>query len=110
MMMDCCPCRTRRWLTPRRVDSFHHIKRSQRSHYERLARYLAGKAVGLVLSGGGARGLAHLGVLRAMTEHNIPIDYIGGTSQGSFMAAIYALTPMFHKDAMQSLTVFTTFF
>ena len=48
---------------------------------ERVARHLAGRAVGLVLGGGGARGLAHLGVLRAMEDLNIPVDFIGGTSQ-----------------------------
>jgi hypothetical protein len=47
----------------------------------RLARWMAGKAVGLVLSGGGSRGLAHLGVLHALDDAGVPIDVIGGTSQ-----------------------------
>lgn len=47
----------------------------------RLARSLAGMTFGLVLGGGGARGLAHLGVLRALREEGVPIDLIGGTSQ-----------------------------
>ena len=42
---------------------------------------MAGKAVGLVLSGGGSRGLAHLGVLHALDDAGIPVDVIGGTSQ-----------------------------
>ncbi len=42
---------------------------------------MAGKAVGLVLSGGGSRGLAHLGVLHALDTAGIPIDVVGGTSQ-----------------------------
>jgi len=46
--------------------------------------------IGVVLSGGGARGIAHIGVLRALEEYNIPIDYIGGTSFGALMAAFYA--------------------
>lgn len=54
--------------------------------YERLVRHLCGKAVGVVLGGGGARGLAHLGVLSAMAEQGVPVDYIGGTSQGAYMA------------------------
>ena len=56
----------------------------------RLSRWMAGKAVGLVLSGGGSRGLAHLGVLHALDDAGIPVDVIGGTSQGAFMAALYA--------------------
>ncbi len=46
--------------------------------------------VGLVLSGGGARGLAHVGVLLWMEEHHIPVDYIAGTSMGALVAAFYA--------------------
>lgn len=47
----------------------------------RLSRWMAGKAVGLVLSGGGSRGLAHLGVLHALDDAGVPVDVIGGTSQ-----------------------------
>ncbi|RKD13895.1 patatin [Pelobium manganitolerans] len=46
--------------------------------------------VGLVLSGGGAKGLAHIGVLKALEENNIPIDYIAGTSMGGVVGAMYA--------------------
>lgn len=46
--------------------------------------------VGLVLSGGGAKGLAHVGVLKALEEKGIPIDYIVGTSMGSVVGALYA--------------------
>ena len=68
----------------------HHIRLGCSSDVQRLARHLAGRSVGLVLGGGGARGLAHLGVLRAMEEVGLPVDFIGGTSQGAFMAALYA--------------------
>jgi predicted acylesterase/phospholipase RssA len=51
---------------------------------------MAGQAVGLVLSGGGSRGLAHLGVLCALDDLGVPVDVVGGTSQGAFMAALYA--------------------
>jgi NTE family protein len=47
-------------------------------------------SVGLALSGGVARGNAHIGVLRVLEEHSIPIDYIAGTSAGSLVAAAYA--------------------
>jgi len=46
--------------------------------------------VGLVLSGGGAKGLAHIGVIKALEEHNIPIDYITGTSMGAIIGGMYA--------------------
>ena len=46
--------------------------------------------IGLALSGGGARGLAHIGVLKALEEKNIPIDYIAGTSMGAIVGGLYA--------------------
>ncbi len=46
--------------------------------------------VGVVLSGGGAKGIAHIGVLKALEEANIPIDYITGTSMGGIVGALYA--------------------
>ena len=56
----------------------------------RLARRLTGRTVGLVLGGGGARGLAHIGVLRALEECGVPVDTIGGTSIGACIGALYA--------------------
>lgn len=58
--------------------------------FERLSRCLLGERIGLVLGGGGARGLAHIGVIQALEEENIPIDCIGGTSMGAFVGALYA--------------------
>lgn len=57
------------------------------------AQTLSGKRpkVGLVLSGGGAKGLAHIGVLKVLEEAGIPIDYIGGTSMGSIVGGLYAI-------------------
>ena len=49
------------------------------------------QGVGLVLSGGGARGLSHIGVIKALEENNIPIDYIGGTSIGAIIGGLYAI-------------------
>ncbi len=48
------------------------------------------KTVGLALASGGGRGMAHIGVLQVLTEHNIPIDMISGSSAGALVAAIYA--------------------
>lgn len=53
----------------------------------RLARVMAGRSVGLVLSGGGARAYAHIGVIRALREANCPIDFVGGASMGAIVAA-----------------------
>lgn len=60
------------------------------SDMARLARRLCGHSIGLVLGGGGARGCAHIGVLRALEELGIPIDLVGGTSIGSFVGGLYA--------------------
>ncbi len=46
--------------------------------------------IGLALSGGGARGAAHVGILKILEQNNIPIDYIAGTSMGAVMGALYA--------------------
>ena len=46
--------------------------------------------IGLVLSGGGARGAAHIGIIKVLEEMRIPIDYIGGTSMGSIVGGLYA--------------------
>jgi lysophospholipid hydrolase len=77
------PSGTRRFLDsrPSHLHQHHHLRRGTPTDFARLARYLCGRSVGLVLSGGGARGLAHLGVIKAMNEQGIPIDFIGGTSQ-----------------------------
>ncbi|KAI9803097.1 MAG: phosphatidylcholine and lysophosphatidylcholine phospholipase [Piccolia ochrophora] len=69
--------------------------------FHRLARRLCGKSVGLVLGGGGARGIAHIGVIRALEEAGIPIDIVGGTSIGAFIGALYArdadVVPMYGR-------------
>jgi NTE family protein len=46
--------------------------------------------IGLALSGGAARGIAHVGVLRALSDNNIPVDYIAGTSAGSLVGGAFA--------------------
>ncbi|KAI1314315.1 phosphatidylcholine and lysophosphatidylcholine phospholipase [Mortierella claussenii] len=61
-----------------------------RSDFARLARRLTGRTVGLVLGGGGARGISHIGVIRALEEAGIPIDIVGGTSMGAFIGGLYA--------------------
>ncbi len=82
---------TRDWLASRDVTGHFHLRMDREQDFHRLARHLAGKSVGLVLSGGGARGFAHIGVMNAMRRRGIPIDVIGGTSMGAVLAAEYAL-------------------
>ncbi|KAL3874288.1 hypothetical protein ACJMK2_037327 [Sinanodonta woodiana] len=109
------PKRTVEWLNARSWCSSHHhircpkrvfsMKSSQKikemyeqllksepdrmSDMSRLARFLTGTSIGLVLGGGGARGLAHIGIIRALKEANIPIDMVGGTSMGAFIGALW---------------------
>lgn len=60
-----------------------------------------GQKVGLVLSGGGAKGMAHIGMIRALEENNIPIDYITGTSMGAIVGSLYAMG--YSPDEMHEL-------
>ncbi|KAF4715009.1 Neuropathy target esterase [Perkinsus olseni] len=86
---------TRKFMEARPwLSACHHIRSGPMEHrdWERIARILSGRAVALMLGGGGARGCAHLGVLRALTEHNVPVDMIAGVSMGSFVAAVFAMT------------------
>ncbi len=57
--------------------------------------------VGLVLSGGGAKGMTHIGIIRALEENNIPIDYIAGTSMGAIIGSLYAMG--YSPDDMEKL-------
>ncbi len=61
--------------------------------------------IGLVLSGGGARGFAHIGVLKVLQENKVPIDYIVGTSMGSIIGGLYAigLTPDEIESGVQGI-------
>lgn len=56
-----------------------------------IAHVSAHQSVGLVLSGGGAKGIAHIGVIKALEENDIPIDYVAGTSMGAIVGALYAM-------------------
>lgn len=71
------------WFNNRTLHTHHHVRQGDEQHMARLARRITGHAVALVLSGGAARGFAHMGVHRALEELNIPIDYIGSTSMGA---------------------------
>jgi predicted acylesterase/phospholipase RssA/CRP-like cAMP-binding protein len=85
------PTGTMQWLQACRVEAHHHVRADRGADYERLARLITGRATSLVLSGGGARGFAHIGVIRAMHECGLPIDLVGGTSMGAIIAGQYAM-------------------
>jgi predicted acylesterase/phospholipase RssA len=84
------PSRAAKWLQGRRVAAHHHVRIGVAADARRIGRRLAGRAVGLVLGGGGARGFAHLGVLRALEECGVPIDVIGGNSMGAIVGGLFA--------------------
>jgi len=85
------PAETRRWRASRAEVRRHHMLRlSSDADVQRLARHVAGRAVGVVLTGGGGHGLAHLGALRALEDAGVPVDAVGGTSRGALVAALYA--------------------
>jgi NTE family protein len=77
-----------RWLGAQEFRRHHHVRDA--ADIARLSRLLTGRATGLVLSGGGARGFAHIGVLRALREARVEIDAIGGTSIGAIIGAGFA--------------------
>lgn len=89
------PRRTSRWLARRAVDRHHHVHAGNADEAGRVTRLLLNRGVGVVFGGGGARGIAHIGVVRALIEHGVPIDATGGTSIGSIIAGAVArgLTP-----------------
>ena len=84
------PRGTRAWLARRPVTDHVHVRPQVAGDMARLARIESHTAVGLVFAGGGARGLAHIGVYRALAERGIDIDYVGGTSIGALMAVLVA--------------------
>jgi NTE family protein len=84
------PRGTDAFLSRRTTSRHHHVRAGHTNDLERIGRGLAGGAVGIVLSGGGARGLAHIGVVQAIQSCGIPIDAVCGVSMGSIMAAQFA--------------------
>ncbi|HEU5083214.1 MAG TPA: cyclic nucleotide-binding and patatin-like phospholipase domain-containing protein [Acidimicrobiales bacterium] len=84
------PRGTSRWLEGREVRRHHHVRVGDDAHAGRVARLLTGRAIGVVLSGGGARSTAEIGVVRSMAQLGIPVDAVGGTSAGALVAGAFA--------------------
>lgn len=85
------PSGTRAWRAPRHLHAHYHVRLEDAAQMRHLARRLTGNAVGVVLGGGGARGYAHIGVMRALAEAGVEVDMIGGTSMGAILGAGYAV-------------------
>jgi len=88
------------------IERVVHVRQQSIADVNRLARLVSGNATGLVLGGGGARGFAHLGVWRALTELGIPVDAIGGASIGAPLGAAIAL----QIDPAELVTIVTELF
>ncbi|MES2321694.1 MAG: cyclic nucleotide-binding and patatin-like phospholipase domain-containing protein [Pseudomonadota bacterium] len=84
------PVEVAQWRGVRHFERIYPMRSANLADYARLARFMTGTAVGVVLGGGGARGFAHLGVLQALEEQGIPVDLIGGNSMGALIGAQYA--------------------
>jgi NTE family protein/lysophospholipid hydrolase len=78
------------WHQAFSLQRIYPVRLARSAEIERFARFLTGHAVGLVLGGGGARGMAHVGVMAALEEAGIPVDMVCGNSMGALIGAQYA--------------------
>ncbi len=93
---------TRKWYEGRSFHMHIHLRRNHKGDSKRFCRIITNKATGIVLGGGGAKGYAHLGALKAMSERGLEVDFIGGASAG----AIYGMTinyMQFKPEKMQEI-------
>ncbi len=85
------PAGTDAILDLRSPSRHHHIRSGSRDDVERVTRIVLDRSVGVVFGGGGARGFAHLGVIKAIRDAGIPIDHVGGASMGASIGASFAM-------------------
>lgn len=78
------------WREETRARAHYFVHPWLHADISSLARQISGHGVGLVLGGGGARGFAHIGLIRALEQLHIPVDIVGGTSMGAFVSAMLA--------------------
>lgn len=81
---------TLEWKRLYRARAHYFVHPWARADISAVARQISSQGLGLVLGGGGARGFAHIGLIRALEQLHIPIDIVGGTSMGAFVAALVA--------------------
>jgi NTE family protein len=89
--MDRQAATTNEWRVACDAARLFHWRGTEDEDAARLARVVARRAIGIVLSGGGARAYAHIGVVRALREAGLPFDIAGGTSMGAIIAACVAM-------------------
>ncbi|HWQ88118.1 patatin-like phospholipase family protein [Brevundimonas sp.] len=85
------PANTSVWLDAVQPGRWFQCVEGDQADADRMARVVTGTAVGVVMSGGGARAYSHIGALRALHEAGVPIDFVGGSSMGAVIAAGPAL-------------------
>jgi predicted acylesterase/phospholipase RssA len=79
------------WLDAVQPRLVYHLREDDTGQRASIARRLAGRGIGVVLSGGAARGYAHVGAMQALAELRVPVDVIAGTSMGALVGAGFAL-------------------
>lgn len=84
------PSNTAAWLEAREVANVYHVRDGNQADFARLGRLITGRGIGVVLSGGGARGVAHVGALKALGELGVNADAVGGSSAGGIMSTLWA--------------------
>ena len=85
------PSGTAAWLARYAAAGHHHIRLGRAADFDSFVRRITSCGLGLVLGGGGARGFAHIGVFKALAEHGIVVDLVGGTSMGAILSATFAM-------------------
>jgi NTE family protein len=96
------------WKTLAGARAHYFVRPGNTTDFAALVRQLTGRAIGLVLGGGGARGFAHLGLLRALEERNLTIDLAGGSSMGALISALVACGYTSHEIAVLLRETFVT--
>ena len=96
------------WKALAGARSHYFVRRGNEADFAAVTRQLTGRAIGLVLGGGGARGFAHLGLLRALEERGMHIDLAGGSSMGALISAMVACGWSSHEIAPLLRDTFVT--
>lgn len=94
------PTGTAAWLDRYAVAGHEHVRPGRAVDFDSFIRRITGRGLGLVLGGGGARGFAHIGVMRALAECGVLVDLVGGTSMGAILSATFAMG-MNYKDTLK---------
>ncbi len=82
------PSQTDKWFIERKFELHLHIRKNNMADVRRFCRIVTHQAIGLVLGGGGARGFAHVGVVKALQEAGVEFDFVGGTSAGAIYSVV----------------------